>query len=116
LTDRGDLEDRVDALEAEFQVDADGEPLLFVMAGAWPEGVDLEPYMIRHEMPENDMIDYYEEVAIPKFLPEDLRRGMHFLDGEDVETLWSILPEETREKELEYRLEHGHPIPPILQQ
>jgi hypothetical protein len=39
---------------------------------------------------------------------------MHFLDGEDVETLWSILPEETREKELEYRLEHGMPIPPIL--
>lgn len=79
--------------------------------------IDLSPFVVEEEPDADDPIDTYEHVELPVFKPRSVRGGgITVVDPEDIVRLWSIMPDETRERELEYRIEHGKPIPPVLQE
>jgi hypothetical protein len=73
-----------------------------------------ERFTVTVEPPEEDPIDSYSEVAIPKHLPARYCNGTNILDDDALRALWDEMPDGVREREREYRREHDEPIPPVL--
>ncbi|WP_262181712.1 hypothetical protein [Haloarcula laminariae] len=71
-------------------------------------------FTVTVEAPEEDPIDSYSQVAIPRHLPSTHRGGLTTLDGDELANLWETMPEDVRDMEREYRREHGEPLPPVL--
>jgi hypothetical protein len=109
-----DLADRLDTVERRAGIaDTDDGPGSNVFIGRF--STDLpERYRIVTEPPEEDPIDRHTTVAIPKILPPSYRGGVTVLDDDAIRELWDTMPEDVREREREYRREHGEPIPPVL--
>lgn len=107
------LRDRLDALEGEFGA---GETSGVFVTLADVGDPTVAPYVICEEIEDADPIDSYEYVELPCLIPKSIPSGVQILETEDVVRLWEIQPDDVRERELEYRIEHGEPIPPILQQ
>lgn len=114
VSDRRDLRDRLEALENRFGLDADNA--LYVVNASPVLDDGMAPYSITEEWDDDPLIDRTERVELPVFKPTTVQSGIQCFDGEDVRRLWEIQPEDVREQELEYRIEHGLPIPPVLQQ
>ena len=109
-----DLEDRLDAVErrAGFGGRDDGPGVNVVICRF---STDLpERYRIVTELPEEDPVDRHTTVATPNVLPPSYRGGVTVLDDETIRELWDTMPEDVRDREREYRREHGEPIPPVL--
>lgn len=107
------LLDRLDALEREFGAGETGGVFINLADSTDPR---VAPYVIREEPGDHDPIGSYEYVELPCLLPKSIPSGVQILETEDVVRLWEIQPDDVRERELEYRIEHGEPTPPILQQ
>lgn len=101
-----DVRRDLDDLQGRLGEDA---PTVSVVIGDVPER-----FTVTVEPPEEDPIDSYTEVAIPKHRPPGYRGGVTPLDGEDLAILWDTMPDDVRDREREYRREHGEPLPPVL--
>lgn len=71
-------------------------------------------FTVTVEPPEEDPIDSYTEVAVPKHLPATYRGGVTALDADDLATLWDTMPDDIRHRERESRREQEDPLPPVL--
>lgn len=115
VTRRHDLEDRLADLETEYGTDPCGG-VIITSPGPNADDLDLEPYTIRTE-PENedDPIEWYEKVAIPRHRPRGrYAGGVVCITYQELVQIWEAMPEETRDAERQLRRDRGEPLPPIL--
>jgi hypothetical protein len=101
-----DLRRDLDDLRGQYGEDGPG--VCVVIADA------PDRFTVTVEPPDEDPVDSYTEVAIPKHLPPAYRGGVTVIDDEDLAALWDTMPDAVREREREYRREHGEPLPPVL--
>lgn len=113
--------EELEALKNQFQV---GPTELVVFSGEgpdpdYPDDVSREDIALRREEPGMDPDDpnVVEEVTCPMFTPKgELPAGVAVLSYPEVARLWSIMPEDVRERERDLREEHGMGIPPVIQE
>lgn len=117
MTDREDLRDRLRELENSFGFG----PTAAVVVGAggdeWPDDVAREDVEIRKVVADPaDPIDEVHELAVPYHRPPEYRGGVVVMSPADVASVYAAMPDEVRERELEYRLDNGLPVPGVLTQ
>lgn len=126
MTWRDDLHDRVADLEAAYGLGDDSQTTRIIVGDSsrsdQPEtSIDLDDIRITREHGEDldeseehlQMVS--EEIVVPHHLPKYYRNGLVIMNYDEVAWCWEHMPDDIRERELEYRLEEGEPIPPILQ-
>jgi len=119
MTDRGDLEDRLEELEDRFG-EASTETVVVTGddGGDWPAGVDRDDITIERQEPGPDESTplVHETTLVPIHRPPEFRGGIVIMSYPEIATVYASMPGDIREAERTRRIEQGEPIPPILQQ
>jgi len=120
-----DLWERLDGLEDRFSIGGT-ECVIIAPSGAtsddvfgdWPDDTPREDITLTYteEAPVEDKSIEWEKVLVPVYRPPKYRSGLVIMSEKEVAHVYASMPDDVREKELEYRVEHGKPIPPVLQQ
>lgn len=121
MTDRGDLESRLEGLEDRFGVG----PTACVVVGIskdneveWPDDVSREDIVVTREEPGvepgNPLV--VEEVAVPIHRPPRFRGGVVVMSLAEVAWVFDSMPVDVRERERDLRKEEGKAIPGVLEE
>ena len=106
-----DLDQRLSNLEEQAGVSMRGSPLVITYGCSSEYMVEYEPNS------DDDPIDSYSEPALPNVWPPAyLSKPVVVLTSGEIMELWDTMPDDVREREREYRREHGLPLPPVLEE
>ena len=118
MTDRADLVDRLDELETQFGIAKTATVVVVGDGEEWPPGVDEQDITHHREAEGVDPAEplLVEEPVVPIHRPPEFRGGVVVMTRADVARVFYSMPDSIREQELERRIEHGEPVPAVLQQ
>lgn len=119
MTTRDELRDRLDELEARFNP-ADTSAVVVIGRATdepFPDGVDPTDIMNQWTAPGiDDEPLTVDEPVIPIHRPPQYRGDVVVMSEQQIAQVFATMPDEIRRKEREARVEHGEPIPAVLQQ
>jgi len=118
-----DLRDRLEDLETQFGVGPTATVIVNPTGSHgdedldWPDDVARDDIMVTNrEEPVNGETLGWERPLVPWHRPPQYRGGIVIMSEKEVAHVYASMPDDVREKELEYRVEQSEPIPPLLQQ
>ena len=119
MTDRDTLRERLEDLESHF-IPTDTSAVVVIGRAndqSFPDSVG--PADIMHNWTAPGVDDEpltIDEPVVPIHRPPQYRGGVVVMTEQQIAQVFATMPDEIRRKEQKKRIEHGEPIPAVLQQ